>query len=285
MYKWHVSYFWLTQGRHKVSVLRDSGCNTVIVKDSLVSKDQLTNHKQGCTLVDGTIRVFPTACIEVNTPYFVGKINAICMTNPVYDPIIGNITDAKSLDESCIFLNGQKHTDVSTDQSYIDESRVKDNKENKDDTIDKSIFRNFADMVLSQLSDESLAKYRYAAKTGKKRFYKKGAVSWCIKDNGIFFRKYQSQQDAGKVVKQILVPRSQRADVLRAVHGSDLSRHIGVRKTKEKLMFGYWWPGVEKDIRSYCKSCKACHKTVNKGKISLSQLDKKSGERVLYFRM
>ena len=130
-------------------------------------------------------------------------------------------------------------------------------------------------MVLSQLSDESLAKYRYAAKTGKKRFYKKGAVSWRIKDNGIFFRKYQSQPDTGKIVKQILVPRSQRANVLRAVHGSGLSRHIGVRKTKEKLMFGYWWPGVEKVIRSYCKSCKACHKTVNKGKISFSQLDKK----------
>ena len=89
-------------GGHKVRVLRDSGCNTVIVKDSLVSKDQFTCQNHECTLIDGTTRKFPTACVDINTPYLKGKVNAICITNPVYDLVIGNVQRSISVIEHCL---------------------------------------------------------------------------------------------------------------------------------------------------------------------------------------
>ena len=36
-------------------------------------------------------RQFPIANIEVDTLYFQGPVSALCMDNPVYDLILGNI--------------------------------------------------------------------------------------------------------------------------------------------------------------------------------------------------
>ena len=50
-------------------------------------------------MIDGTVRKTPVAEVEVNTPYYQGKVRAVCMRNPLYDVIIGNISGVKSEDE------------------------------------------------------------------------------------------------------------------------------------------------------------------------------------------
>ena len=75
----------------KVQVLRDTGCSSAAVKMSLVNKHQLTGNDVTCTLIDGTQRRFPLARIQVNTPYFTGEVEAMCIENPLYDLIIGNV--------------------------------------------------------------------------------------------------------------------------------------------------------------------------------------------------
>ena len=76
---------------HKVQVLRDSGCSGAIVKRSLVSEEQLNGGERSCMLIDGSIVKMPLAEIEVDTPYLVGKIEAVCMAQPVFNLILGNI--------------------------------------------------------------------------------------------------------------------------------------------------------------------------------------------------
>ena len=75
----------------KVQVLRDTGCSSAAVKMSLVKKHQLTGNDVTCTLIDGTQRRFPLARIQVNMPYFTGEVEAMCIENPLYDLIIGNV--------------------------------------------------------------------------------------------------------------------------------------------------------------------------------------------------
>ena len=48
-------------GNVEVSVLRDRGCNSVIVKKDLVEERQLTGKSVFCTLADGTKRRFLVA--------------------------------------------------------------------------------------------------------------------------------------------------------------------------------------------------------------------------------
>ena len=57
-------------GNIKVKVLRDNGCNAVIVKNSLIESRQLKSESQTCVLADGTRRTFQIATIQVDTPFF-----------------------------------------------------------------------------------------------------------------------------------------------------------------------------------------------------------------------
>ena len=85
-------------GKVRVSVLRDSGCNSVLIKDNLVKAKEYTEKRVTCILADGTMRLCPVARINVSTPFYVGQVEALIMDNPVYDLIIGNITGARSAD-------------------------------------------------------------------------------------------------------------------------------------------------------------------------------------------
>ena len=66
-------------GNRKIFVLRDSGCNSVLVKESLVMSENITDKKVRCVLADGTKRAFPVAHREVSTPFFIRRVEALCM--------------------------------------------------------------------------------------------------------------------------------------------------------------------------------------------------------------
>jgi len=72
-------------------VLQDTGCSAVIVCGSLVSETKLTGQEARCVLIDGTILRAPVAQVFLDTPYFTGFTDAVCMKNPLYDVIVGNI--------------------------------------------------------------------------------------------------------------------------------------------------------------------------------------------------
>ena len=87
-------------GQTKLKMLRDSGCEGVVVKTSLVPQNSMTGQYKTCVLIDGTIRRFPVAMIEIDTPYLTGKVLAKCMENPVYDLIVGQGVGARDLTDS-----------------------------------------------------------------------------------------------------------------------------------------------------------------------------------------
>ena len=54
-------------GDRNASVLRDTHCSTVVIKNSLVDDDQLTGAEETCVLIDCTVR--KTSVAEVEVPY------------------------------------------------------------------------------------------------------------------------------------------------------------------------------------------------------------------------
>jgi len=86
-------------------VLRDTGCSTVVVKRELVDGEQRTGGTETFILIDGTVRRTPVAEIEIETPYYIGKVKAVCMENPLYDVIIGNVPGVS--DEDNTWLEAQ----------------------------------------------------------------------------------------------------------------------------------------------------------------------------------
>ena len=78
-------------GDKKVAVLHDTGCTCAVVCRSLVTMDQMTDKKWLCALIDRTISRLPVAKLQVDTPYYKGELYAMCVEDPIYDLIIGNI--------------------------------------------------------------------------------------------------------------------------------------------------------------------------------------------------
>jgi len=74
-----------------VSVLRDTGCSTMVVRRSLVPDEKFTGLEERCIFIDGTTRQTPVATIEVETPYFTGTVRAVCIKDPICDLVVGNI--------------------------------------------------------------------------------------------------------------------------------------------------------------------------------------------------
>ena len=77
-----------------ITVLRDTGSSSVVVRRSLIPDNKLTGQEALCILIDGTIRRTPVAEIFADTPYYRGLTTAVCMPNPIYDLIVGNIKGA-----------------------------------------------------------------------------------------------------------------------------------------------------------------------------------------------
>ncbi|KAH9519211.1 hypothetical protein Btru_074973 [Bulinus truncatus] len=75
----------------QIKCLRDSGCTTVVVKRSLVNKDQYMSKKTHIKLGDGTIKSCDVATIKIDSPWLAGICEAIILDNPVCDLIIGNL--------------------------------------------------------------------------------------------------------------------------------------------------------------------------------------------------
>lgn len=47
-----------------------------------------------------------------------------------------------------------------------------------------------------------------------------------------------------------------------------MTGHLGVSRTTKKVLAELYWPGVQADIRRFCKSCDICQKTTPKGRIT-----------------
>jgi len=87
-------------GGHSVSVLRDTGCSTVVVKRELVDDEQMTGGTETSILTDGTVRRTPVAEVETELPYYTSKVKAVCMESPWYDVIIGYVPGVSDEDNN-----------------------------------------------------------------------------------------------------------------------------------------------------------------------------------------
>ena len=82
-----------------VKVLPDTGCNGVIVRRELVKKEDFIGSLGYVMAIDRTLKETPIAEIKVDTPYYTGVTQAICLRNPLFDLAIGNIPGARNPDD------------------------------------------------------------------------------------------------------------------------------------------------------------------------------------------
>ena len=75
--------------------------------------------------------------------------------------------------------------------------------------------------------------------------------------DGVLWRNFED--DGGKVSwKQLIVPKSLRAEVLRELHAGVFGGHLGQEKTTERVKKRFYWPGYAQDVRHWCQTCATC---------------------------
>ncbi|GFO20040.1 gypsy retrotransposon integrase-like protein 1 [Plakobranchus ocellatus] len=101
---------------------------------------------------------------------------------------------------------------------------------------------------------------------------KGGKIVSFEKARGIVYRRYQ---DLGRNVdvKQVVLPKPLREYVMSVAHDSFTGAHLGIRRTKDKVLCNFYWPGVDGDVTRYCRSCDVCQRTVKKGTVPTVPLE------------
>jgi len=246
---------------HKVTVMRDNGCTTVLVKRSLVPNCKLTGKHCVVKMANSDVFCYPEAEITVKSPFYTGTTKAVCIPNPIHDLVIGNVPGVRLGD------NNGKHTcGVIT--------RDRQTKERKQPELKVLAVSNMLNMTIkrAQQEDKTLDGVRKYAGEGKEFFRrKKNEFSMFILKRGVLYRKVK----IGDLEReQLLVPSQCRSAVLDLAHSSIMGGHLATGKTKDRVMEKFFWPGITKDIERYCKSCDVCQRTVDKGKVQRAKLGK-----------
>ena len=97
-------------GSKSVEVLRDTGCEAVIVKRHYVRDDQLTGEIGLIRMLDTRIIRGEKAIIDIRTPYLSGRVKAVCVENSIVDLIVGNVHGVRSYDDPDMEFKGARLT-------------------------------------------------------------------------------------------------------------------------------------------------------------------------------
>lgn len=91
-----------TIGNEEVSVLRDTGCNGILVKQKFVEKNQYTGSYGLMQLADRITREVPIARLHICTPFLSGEVEALCPSDAIYDVIVGNVEGARDANDPLV---------------------------------------------------------------------------------------------------------------------------------------------------------------------------------------
>ncbi|KAK7112837.1 hypothetical protein V1264_012223 [Littorina saxatilis] len=292
--------------KQEVTVLRDSGCNGVIVKEDLVPTEKFTGDFKWTLMADSKCVRAPVAKIQIDTPYFTGEVEAVCLKKPLYDLLIGNIGGARRPDDPDVewrmgaaqpaveeedplpfanediseLLRDDRATVHRRDQPQVVSAVTTRAQAKKDKTTTPLRVTNSSatavvdrdQLIQLQEADSTLTKYR--SRPVKEMTKGEGTVQFEVKAK-ILYRVFQhARVNGGKPLRQVLVPQPLRRQVMEVAHDSIMGGHLGVKKTSDRIQAAFYWPGLHADVTRFCRSCDICQKTIPRGRVPKVPLQK-----------
>ena len=265
-----------------VSVLRNTGCSGGIIRRSMCSEDSFTGETRTCVMINGDTFTAPVVNIMVDTPYFIGWLNALSVEKPVYDIVVGNIPGARDANDPDVNWRPDVDTSddihvvrteeitASTDVSCVVTTRAnKVEKRMKPLHVVKSREVEIDSKELQRLqeNDPTLSKIRTWIKEGKgQRSRPKWKERFYI-DKSIMYREHETSAKKGSVsTTQLVLPKNLREGVMEVAHDSILGGHLGGKKILEGVTSDFHWPEVAGDVQSYVESCGACQQMIPIGR-------------------
>ena len=110
-----------------------------------------------------------------------------------------------------------------------------------------------------QDNDESLSRPRIIADgapgaAAREKFFRQ---------DGLIYRRYSppgSDDDAHSIDQLVLLTPLHPA-VLKLAHDIPMAGHLGCKKTTDRILQRFYWPGVFRDVQDHCRNCTQCQKS------------------------
>ena len=256
----------VSQGKcngRKVSILRDTGSTAILVKSNLVKPNYFSGKSVNIKFADGRSMSAPKAKVYIKSPYFNGETEAICVDNLPFDVLIGNVKGA-----TCACMGEAKSDSIVEDFSDCTnfacavQTRAMVRNENK--VCKSKVGLGSIKFDLAELTTEKLIELQNSDESLKSCFKKSETISNSfpkfVQRNGVLVRLANSSQNLKDSIQQIILPKSLRAKVIGLAHDTVISGHLGITKTKNRILSHFYWPGITGDVSRYCQSCEICQK-------------------------
>jgi hypothetical protein len=261
-----------SKSNRQVVLLRDSGCLQTLISKEMIARDEYleTGETRLIRGVTGEPQAIPLVEINVETKFCAGKIlvglvesisNGISiLLGNDYDPSPGNnpvdsLIVTRSQAEA---LNSAEHsndlvndndTDLNLNSLFEEESPAIDLSNiaalSKDDLITAQ--QNDSELIplFNLVDDEIMTRSGYSLK------------------GNVLIRYYFEPGcplEEGLSVTQIVVPKVLRRKILELAHDIPASGHLGMAKTLDRIRNHFYWPGINRDVKTYVRTCDICQK-------------------------
>jgi hypothetical protein len=237
-------------GPHPVTIdgistyaIRDTGSTDVIVDAERVPVDApVVGHAQLSTIT-GQMLTAPLVAIDVESPFFQGKVHAAAVSGVPSPLLIGNrvvFADGRECSVPVVvkdeFTPVQPSVPIQREQKmHVETERVTVPGTN----VTHDQVRKF------QQVDKSLRKHTLTAKTLRSDC-QHGSY---FMHGGLLYRKFSPRKHVN--IDQLVIPSGLRPEILRFAHDQTSVNGMGIRKTANRLLQSFYWPGMKSDIRRY----------------------------------
>ena len=195
-------------GDKTVDVLRDIGCEGVVVRRGLVDDDQLTGKCCLIVRIDNIVLLAKNARIKVKTPYLSGELEALCISEAICDLVVGNVPDARNPDDpDMTAMVGALTTRPQTRQE------VRHKPLTVTDTPTHTGV-DWGELIRLQQDDEAIKRMCETVMSENHA----GRTSLFEKKDGIVYSVYNNETRGGANVRKVVLPKSLRKYLMSVAH-------------------------------------------------------------------
>ena len=198
-----------------------------------MKEDDFTGSMGYVMAINRTLKEAPIAEIKVNTPY-TGVTQAICLRDPLFDLILGNIFGARNPTDP---VSGMETCAAAVTRAHP----------RKDATIIPLVAKDV--MTQTSITKDKLAKLRQEDTTLEiyvdlKDTVRKGNYEIKYEKPRCILYRIRSRLDGlGECSKQIMVSKTLRRKVMEVAHDSIFRGHLGIKMTKDLIQTNLYWSG------------------------------------------
>ena len=215
-------------------------------------------------MVDYSSRVVPEVKVSIDSPYYKGEVLALCVEKPFVGLIKGNILGARE----------RNNPDINWVPALAVQTRAQAKREGVTRKLETP---NIIDRTITPAKVSNVQKDDVSLTTTRSRCEANEIIGKAtfLKKNDLLYRKFSSPNvEHGRTFTQLTVPQQYHTLVMKLAHESVMAGHLAIKRTMQKVLSEFYWPGINSDIKRFCQSCDICQRTIPKGKIVKAPLGK-----------